>query len=266
MFIRSLLRLSSDTTNSGAQRLRSIALPDRKAELQAHPAISAEPCGFRFILTFMNERRLSRSDRLLSGIGSALRGIASTPATATRTNPATGTAEGPLTEPERRHAAALMRVNHAGEIAAQGLYQGHAAVARSSRVALHLQAAARDELDHLAWCEQRLRELGARPSVLGPAWFAGAWLIGAVSGVMGDRWSLGFVEETERQVSAHLAGHLAELPGNDARSRAIVAKMRDDEERHGADARSAGGRPPPSIVRKLMRVSASAMTRTSYNW
>jgi ubiquinone biosynthesis monooxygenase Coq7 len=159
-----------------------------------------------------------------------------------------------------------MRVNHAGEIAAQGLYQGHAAVARSIRVAEHLQAAARDELDHLAWCEQRLRELGAKPSVLRPAWFAGAWLIGAVSGVMGDRWSLGFVEETERQVSAHLASHLAELPGNDARSRAIVTKMREDEERHGAEARSRGGRALPSIVRKLMRMSASAMTRTSYNW
>jgi 3-demethoxyubiquinol 3-hydroxylase len=212
----------------------------------------------------MSERQLTRADRLLSGIDNALRGIAAKPATATRPNPALDTAEGSLTDAERRHAAGLMRVNHAGEIAAQGLYQGQAAVARSDEVAAHLQSAANEEMDHLAWCEQRLRELDARPSRLRPAWFAGAWLIGAASGLLGDRWSLGFVEETERQVAVHLGGHLAELPAEDARSRVIVSKMREEEERHGAEAKSAGARPLPAVVRELMRMSARVMTRTSY--
>jgi 3-demethoxyubiquinol 3-hydroxylase len=212
----------------------------------------------------MSERQLTRADRLLSGIDNALRGIAAAPATATRPNPALDTAEGSMTDAERQHAAGLMRVNHAGEIAAQGLYQGQAAVARNADVAAHLQSAASEEMDHLAWCEQRLRELDARPSRLRPAWFAGAWLIGAASGILGDRWSLGFVEETERQVAAHLGGHLAELPADDARSRVIVSKMREEEERHGAAAKSAGARPLPAVVRELMRISARVMTRTSY--
>ncbi len=212
----------------------------------------------------MSERQLTRADRFLSGIENALRGIAATPATATRPSPALDTAEGSLTDAQRQHAAGLMRVNHAGEIAAQGLYQGQAAVARSAEIAAHLQSAARDELDHLAWCEQRLRELDARPSRLRPAWFAGAWLIGAASGLLGDRWSLGFVEETERQVAAHLGGHLAELPAEDARSRVVVSKMREEEEMHGAAAKSAGARPLPAVVRELMRMSARVMTRTSY--
>ncbi|MEX0976183.1 MAG: 2-polyprenyl-3-methyl-6-methoxy-1,4-benzoquinone monooxygenase [Woeseia sp.] len=216
------------------------------------------------ILCVMNERQLTRSDRLLSGIDNALRSIAAVPALAIRRNPALDTAEGSLTDAERQHAAALMRVNHAGEIAAQGLYQGHAAVAHSAEIAAHLQSAANEELDHLAWCEQRLRELDARPSRLRPVWFAGAWLIGAASGVLGDRWSLGFVEETERQVAAHLGSHLAELPAQDARSRVIVSKMREDEVRHGAEAKSAGARPLPTVVRELMRMSARVMTQTAY--
>lgn len=157
-----------------------------------------------------------------------------------------------------------MRVNHAGEVAAQGLYQGHAAVARSPGTAAHMRAAADEERDHLAWCEQRLRELEAAPSRLRPAWYAGAWLIGAASGVLGDRWSLGFVAETERQVSEHLTGHLDRLPAVDARSRALVRRMRDEERRHGRDATRAGGASLPVPVRRLMRAASKVMTATAY--
>ena len=214
----------------------------------------------------MNERSLTRVDRFVAGIDDVLRGMAGTPANAGRPNPAADAESTTLDAKARRHAAGLMRVNHAGEVAAQGLYQGHGAVARDPAIARQMQAAAAEELDHLAWCEQRLRELDARPSRLRPAWYAGAWLIGAASGVFGDRWSLGFVEETERQVSDHLSGHLDSLPADDARSRAIVMQMRDDEERHGAAARAAGARELPTLVRRLMRTSAKLMTRTSYYW
>lgn len=214
----------------------------------------------------MNERRFTRIDRLMSGIDDVLRGMTATPANASRPNPAARVAARPLTENDRRHAAGLMRVNHAGEVAAQGLYHGHGAMARDPAVARQMQSAAAEERDHLAWCGQRLRELDARPSRLQPAWYAGAWLIGAVSGVFGDRWSLGFVEETERQVAEHLGGHLDRLPADDDRSRAIVAQMRADEERHGAAAKSAGAVELPGPIRRLMRMSARVMTRTSYRW
>lgn len=214
----------------------------------------------------MNERRLTSLDRFVAGIDDVLRGMAGTSANASRPNPALGVGSGTLDATARRHAAGLMRVNHAGEVAAQGLYQGHGAVARDPAVARQMQAAAAEERDHLAWCEQRLRELDARPSRLRPVWYAGAWLIGAASGVFGDRWSLGFVEETERQVSDHLSGHLESLPADDARSRAIVRQMRDDEERHGAAAKAAGASELPVPVRRLMRLSAKLMTRTAYYW
>jgi ubiquinone biosynthesis monooxygenase Coq7 len=214
----------------------------------------------------MNERRFTRIDRMLSGIDSMLRGMAGTPASPNRPNPGARIPTPTLTEKERRHAAGLMRVNHAGEVAAQGLYHGHGAVARNPAIARQMLCAAAEERDHLAWCEQRLQELDARPSRLRPAWYAGAWLIGAASGMLGDRWSLGFVEETERQVSEHLGGHLDDLPAGDARSRAIVTEMRADEERHGAAAKSAGAGELPDPVRQLMRLSAKIMTRTSYRW
>lgn len=214
----------------------------------------------------MNERRFTRIDRFVSGIDEVLRGMAGTPASSNRPNPGARIGTGTLTAKERRHAAGLMRVNHAGEVAAQGLYHGHGIVARDLGVTRQMQAAAAEERDHLAWCEQRLRELDARPSRLRPVWYAGAWLIGAASGVLGDRWSLGFVEETERQVAEHLSGHLDRLPTDDARSRAIVMQMRADEERHGAEARTAGAGELPALVRRLMRVSAKVMTRTSYHW
>ncbi|MGH8167403.1 MAG: 2-polyprenyl-3-methyl-6-methoxy-1,4-benzoquinone monooxygenase [Woeseiaceae bacterium] len=212
----------------------------------------------------MQERRLSAIDRLFSGIDSVLRNIAAPTPRPTRPNPADAVAEVPLSADERRHSAGLMRVNHAGEIAAQGLYQGHAAVARTAAIADHMQAAADEELDHLGWCEQRLTELGAAPSRLRPFWYAGSWAIGAMSGILGDRWSLGFVEETERQVEEHLSGHLGRLPAVDARSRAIVERMRIEEQEHGAKAKELGARELPSVARRLMRMSAKVLTQTSY--
>jgi ubiquinone biosynthesis monooxygenase Coq7 len=157
-----------------------------------------------------------------------------------------------------------MRVNHTGEIAAQALYEGQAFAARSGGTREFLRKAAREETDHLAWCEARLRELNSRPSLLNPLWYAGSFAIGMVSGAFGDRTSLGFVAETERQVEGHLDEHLSRLPPEDVRSRAIVAAMRDDEIAHGAAAQSAGASPLPAPVRMLMRQAARVMTRTAH--
>ena len=157
-----------------------------------------------------------------------------------------------------------MRVNHAGEVAAQALYQGHAAVARDDHLGEQMLRAANEEFDHLAWCEQRIEELGESPSRLSPLWYAGAFAIGAASGILGDKWSLGFIAETERQVCEHLEGHLDGLPEQDERSRAIVEKMRAEEEEHGENAVLAGAAELPSPVKKLMRLTAKVMTRTAY--
>jgi ubiquinone biosynthesis monooxygenase Coq7 len=212
----------------------------------------------------MQERHLSAFDHLLGGIDSALRTFASGSSAASRPNPASGVKENPLSRREVAHSAALMRVNHAGEIAAQGLYQGHAAVARDRDIEQQMSAAAVEELDHLGWCSERLAELGSRPSWLSPFWYAGAFAIGAASGVLGDRWSLGFIAETERQVSEHLGGHLEKLPKKDARSRAIVRQMRTEEEHHGTNAQRAGAAALPHPVRRLMQFGARIMTRTAY--
>jgi ubiquinone biosynthesis monooxygenase Coq7 len=157
-----------------------------------------------------------------------------------------------------------MRVNHAGEVAAQGLYQGHATVARDPNIEAQMQRAANEEFDHLAWCEQRLAELGAGPSMLSPIWYAGAFAIGAASGILGDRWSLGFIAENEKQVCAHLDSHLDKLPDEDGKSRAIVKKMRDEEEEHGENAIEAGAAELPDPIQQLMRLTAKVMTNTAY--
>ena len=170
----------------------------------------------------------------------------------------------PLTEIEKREAAALMRVNHAGEIAAQALYHGQALVARSAATRQLLLKAADEETDHLAWCETRLKELESRPSLLNPLWYAGSFAIGAAAALLGDRTSLGFVVETERQVEGHLDEHLARLPRDDARSRAILQTMRTDEIAHGLSAKAAGGVELPSPVRFLMRNTARLMTSAAY--
>lgn len=168
-----------------------------------------------------------------------------------------------ITAAQRRESAALMRVNHAGEVAAQALYHGQALVAASPSTREFMLRAAREEADHLGWCEQRLKELGARPSLLNPLWYAGSFTIGALAAAFGDHISLGFVAETERQVEGHLDDHLSRLPAADATSRAVVAAMRADEIGHGAAARSAGAAQLPGPVQGLMRATARLMTGTA---
>jgi 3-demethoxyubiquinol 3-hydroxylase len=202
-------------------------------------------------------------DALIAAVDRALRSVFA-PAHASRDTPGSAAAGEPLSEAECRASAALMRVNHAGELAAQALYHGQALMARSPGTRDMLMAAARSESDHLAWCETRLTELGARPSLLNPLWYAGSFAIGAATALMGDRASLGFVAETERQVEGHLGEHLGRLPASDTRSRAILETMRAEEVAHGAAAAAAGGSALPAVVRALMRRTARVMTGTAY--
>jgi ubiquinone biosynthesis monooxygenase Coq7 len=183
----------------------------------------------------------------------------------TAARPATSVAATDLTAAERRLAGALMRVNHVGEVCAQALYQAQAVTARDPVLREKMRQASRDELDHLAWTRQRLDELGDRPSLLNPLWYAGAFTLGLLAGRAGDRVSLGFVVETERQVEEHLAGHLERLPAADARSRAMVAQMKDDEAAHAQQAIEAGASALPRPVGWLMRVAARVMTRTAHH-
>jgi 3-demethoxyubiquinol 3-hydroxylase len=169
-----------------------------------------------------------------------------------------------LSQPERRHAGGLMRVNHVGEICAQALYQAQALTTRDPHLRQHFESAAREETDHLAWTQQRLDELGEPTSVLNPLWFAGAFAIGLVAGRVSDAISLGFVVETERQVEQHLEGHLSSLPASDLRSRTIVTQMKEDEARHAASAHDAGATPLPRPVQMAMRAAAKVMTTTAY--
>ncbi len=212
----------------------------------------------------MTTRRLSPLDRAFQQLDQAVRTVLAPAPPAARPNPAAAIPDPPLTDRDRRHAAGLMRVNHAGEIMAQGLYQGQALTARLDTVRDAMEQAASEEFDHLAWCEQRLTELKARPSVLSPLWYTGAFLLGAGAGLAGDRWSLGFVSETEAQVVGHLEDHLGRLPASDRRSRAIVEQMKIDEAQHGAQAREAGGLPLPAPARGLMAAVSKLMTRTAY--
>jgi ubiquinone biosynthesis monooxygenase Coq7 len=170
----------------------------------------------------------------------------------------------PLTEPERRLSGALMRVNHVGEVCAQGLYEGQAATTADPRLRDFFREAASEEGDHLAWTRDRLDALGARPSLLNPVWYAGAFAFGALAGRLGDRFSLGFMVETERQVERHLAGHLERLPGSDAASRAIVDRMKRDEGGHADRAEALGAAPVPEPVRLAMRLAARVMTGTAH--
>ncbi|MGI9202327.1 MAG: 2-polyprenyl-3-methyl-6-methoxy-1,4-benzoquinone monooxygenase [Woeseiaceae bacterium] len=212
----------------------------------------------------MKERNLSALDRFLSGVSDALQTIAVPATRASRDNPAAGIDDCELDRRAKTHAAGLMRVNHAGEMAAQGLYQGHAAVARDDSIGEQMRQAAEEEFDHLAWCEQRLTELDSKPSKLNPIWYAGSFAIGAASGLLGDKWSLGFIAETERQVCEHLNSHLQRLPDDDDRSRAIVSQMRDEEQEHGENADKAGAADLPRPVKDLMRLTSKVMTKTAY--
>jgi ubiquinone biosynthesis monooxygenase Coq7 len=201
-------------------------------------------------------------DSLLQAADNALRALFA-PAQATRTPD--GMPEAPvLQEADRRHVAGLMRVNHAGEIAAQALYHGQALLAHGEKTREFLLRAAAEEGDHLAWCEQRLGELGARPSLLNPLWYAGSFVIGAAAAALSDSLSLGFVAETERQVEGHLAEHLDRLPESDLRSRRILETMQADEVGHAHAATKAGARDLPAPVRAAMRLTSQVMTRSAY--
>jgi ubiquinone biosynthesis monooxygenase Coq7 len=208
-------------------------------------------------------RTFSLLDKLLIPADQALRTAFGT-ARSSRPYPAESIAETVDDPAQRREVAALMRVNHSGEVAAQALYQGQAFAADNASVREALAAAGREETDHLAWCSERIDELGGRTSVLNPLWYAGSFAIGALAGLAGDRTSLGFVAETERQVVEHLDHHLQLLPQQDARTRAIIRQMSADEARHGHSAMSAGGAVLPALVRSLMKMTAKVMTRTAY--
>lgn len=211
----------------------------------------------------MNARTLSPLDRLLAGIERALETVAGAPE-ANRPSPAHGIAHAELDDAERRHAAGLMRINHTGEVCAQALYDGQAALARNAANREHLLHAAAEETDHLAWCAGRLQELDSRPSLLNPLWYAGSYAIGALAALAGDPVSLGFVVETERQVEAHLAEHLERLPAQDERSRAVLAQMQADEVRHGQDAQARGGIDLPFPIPQLMQASSMVMKTVAY--
>jgi ubiquinone biosynthesis monooxygenase Coq7 len=202
-------------------------------------------------------------DRAILEFDRALRAVAGVHH-AERPDPAGGIAEAELDAAARAHSGALMRVNHVGEVCAQALYQGQAWTARNPGTRASLERAAREEADHLAWSAERIRALGARPSLLNPLWYAGSLALGAAAGLMGDRWSLAFLAETERQVEQHLSGHLQHLSAEDARTRAVVEAMRDDEARHRQTALDLGAAELPAPARRAMRAMAKLMTTIAY--
>ena len=202
-------------------------------------------------------------DKFLTAADAALRTLFATPR-AIEPSPAHILPPVQLDPAQRRLSGALMRVNHVGEVCAQALYTAQAAVTQDATLRAHLLQAAREEGDHLAWTRERLQELNARPSLLNPLWYAGAFAVGLVASKISDRVSLGFVVETENQVAAHLQSHLQRLPEQDLPSRAVVARMQADEERHAANALAAGARPLPLPARALMRAAAKVMTRTAH--
>jgi len=212
----------------------------------------------------MTQRVLSPLDRVLIEVERALGTIFEPAPVAVRPSPAADIADAELDDTARRHAAGLMRVNHVGEVCAQALYFGQAAVAHDESQRARMLEAAAEETDHLAWCGERLQELDSRPSLLNPLWYAGAYTIGAAAGLVSDRLSLGFVVETERQVEAHLGEHLEKLPDADARSRAIVQRMKDDEARHAENALAAGAQTLPAPVPALMRFASNVMKAVAY--
>jgi len=202
-------------------------------------------------------------DRLIIGFDRALRTLCG-PAVSLRPVPGGNLPNSELSAAEKRHAAALMRVNHSGEVCAQALYQGQALTARDTAARDTLERAAVEETEHLAWTAQRIDELGGRVSVLNPIFYAGSFAIGALSGLLGDKWNMGFLAETERQVEGHLDGHLDQLPVQDEKSRAIVAQMKVDEARHAQTARAHGAAELPEPVKQAMRISSRLMTVSTY--
>jgi ubiquinone biosynthesis monooxygenase Coq7 len=215
--------------------------------------------------------RNNRTDRHLSGLDRAILRLdrllqTLVPGTARATRPTPGDSADPidLDDAARKHVAGLMRINHTGEVCAQGLYQGQALTARLDDVRDAMSAAAAEEVDHLAWCEQRLRELDSRPSLLNPLFYGASFAIGAAAGAVGDKWSLGFVAATEEQVCRHLESHLLQLPADDQRNRAVLEEMLVDEARHGTAAMAAGGAKFPGWLKRAMTAASKVMTATTY--
>ena len=212
----------------------------------------------------MNRPTLSM-DHLISAFDAALRSLClPVKRVSKRLNPSDSVAEVPLSAAEKKHVAGLMRINHAGEVCAQALYQGQALTAKCPKIKAQMTEAALEEVDHLAWCESRLSELDSVPGYLNPIWYAGAFTLGLIAGVIGDQWSLGFVAETERQVSDHLMKHLKHLPPQDKKTETLLTQMHEDEARHAESAIDAGAAELPFLIREAMRFASKLMTKTSY--
>ncbi|MES9843803.1 MAG: 2-polyprenyl-3-methyl-6-methoxy-1,4-benzoquinone monooxygenase [Candidatus Sedimenticola sp. PURPLELP] len=212
----------------------------------------------------MSTRNYSPTDTALIGLDQALRTIFGRPLVTERTNPAEGLAETEISDEQREHTAKLMRINHTGEVCAQALYQGQAMTAKLPDVRESMERAAQEENDHLAWCESRLKDFGNRKSFLNPLWYAGSFAIGAAAGAAGDKWSLGFVAETEHQVCAHLDDHLEQIPQSDLKSRSILEQMREDELQHATVALEHGGAELPGPIKLAMKFTSKVMTRSVY--
>ena len=212
----------------------------------------------------MQTRDYTPADRLLMGIDQALRTVFGRPQVTQRPDPARDLPDNELSESSRDLTARLMRINHSGEVCAQALYQGQALTARLPQVRGGMERAAQEENDHLAWCENRLDELGSRKSLLNPFWYAGSFALGAAAGLIGDKWSLGFVAETEHQVVIHLEEHLRQIPAEDTKSRAILEQMKEDEQQHATAALAGGGTQLPAPVKLAMQLTSKLMTKSVY--
>lgn len=212
----------------------------------------------------MSTRHLTPIDHAIVNLDQAVRTLFGRPRVTERTNPSAGVDDVDLTEQERRHIGRLMRVNHTGEVCAQALYQGQALTARLPDVRERMERSAREENDHLAWCEQRIEELGGRKSLANPLWYAGSFVMGAAAGLAGDKWSLGFVVETERQVEDHLDAHIAQVPADDVRTRSILEQMKADEIHHATVAQESGAAELPGPVKVAMRLVSKVMTGGAY--
>lgn len=214
----------------------------------------------------MGKRQFSLTDRLISQVDSAMRTLTTGASKAGRASPADKVQEGIRNEKEAKHSAGLMRINHTGEVCAQALYQGQALTAKLAEIRDSMEHAAQEEVDHLAWCESRLKQLESQPSYLTPLFYGLSFAIGAAAGIAGDKWSLGFVAETEHQVCDHLDRHLQELPESDDKSRAILYEMWKDEARHATTAIEAGAEALPKSVRRIMALTSKVMTATTYRF
>lgn len=211
-----------------------------------------------------SRQRHSTIDKFLMQFDQALRTCSPGVAQARRSSPAENLSDGELKPREKKHIAGLMRINHTGEVCAQALYQGQAATAKLDQVRQSMEHAAEEEVDHLAWCDERLQQLDSRPSLLNPLWYGLSYGLGAAAGLAGDKWSLGFVAETEQQVCEHLEQHQAELPEDDQKSRAILDQMIDDERKHGESAKQAGGAELPLPIKHAMSLMSFVMKKTTY--